>query len=326
MKLSLFLNAEEEQATIPYILAVSLVDEVILPHNRFLVPVYRESDSDNASLLAIEICGMRLEAREAEALLPPAARLLDGLINMARLPTYVFIAAPSRQIFPVYTVGDEVFATTPGGPVFRHVELANVRQYLGDYLHGVAVLGSGQREEKLHVRGVDTNTLGLIRPSFYLKKRVPGEDEFWAPVFLSLDGREFYTYAASARRAAPVDNGHGVLALHELVAQALIDDGRLHDPLDLRPDRLFPDMAGRVLEELVPQPYRLTFRTLPEQALETLAVYKNGKMYATLEHRRSEDRYNLYFGADPADLRERMAFDLVRRGKISDPAAVELVV
>ncbi len=102
-------------------------------------------------------------------------------------------------VYPVYTVGDEVYATTPGGPVFRHVELAKVREFLSDCLHTMEEIGSVDRAETLHVRGIDKNTLGLIRPSFYLKKRVPSEAEFWAPVFKSEDGRSIYTYAARAK-------------------------------------------------------------------------------------------------------------------------------
>ena len=56
-------------------------------------------------------------------------------------------------------VGDEVFVTTPGGPVFRDVELAKVRGYLSDYLHTMEELGTADHVETLHVRGVDRNTL-----------------------------------------------------------------------------------------------------------------------------------------------------------------------
>ena len=84
-----------------------------------------------------------------------------SLINLSRLPTYVFIAPRSHKMYPVYTVNDEVFATTPGGPVFKHVELAKVREFLADYLHEIGALGVTDKSEKLHVRGCSTFYLGL---------------------------------------------------------------------------------------------------------------------------------------------------------------------
>ncbi len=113
--------------------------------------------------------------------------------------------------------------------------------------------------ETLHVRGVDKNTLGLVRPIYYLKKRVPGEAEFWAPVFKSEDSRTIYTYAASAKREAPIDSGHEIMALHAMVAEALRKDGRLDNPYDLRSDRVFPDEAKDLLATLTLQPYQLRF-------------------------------------------------------------------
>jgi hypothetical protein len=231
---------------------------------------------------------------------------------MARLPTYVFIARRSRQMYPVYTVGDEVFATTPGGPVFRHVELAKVRDYLSDYLHAVSELGTPGKSDTLHVRGINMDTLGLIRPIFYLKKRPSsaGDNEFWAPVFLADDGKSIYTYAASGKREVDLAGGYETLLLRTQVAQALIADKRLKENFDLRPDRLLPDYWAQVQATLKPTPATLVYDD------QSLAVYQNGRGIVAVEHRHDEDRYSLYIGQDIDDLRDRTAYDFVRRGLI----------
>ncbi|NUQ38186.1 MAG: hypothetical protein HUU23_10370 [Caldilineales bacterium] len=323
MQLALFHNLPALGQSIPFILAASLRDEVIPPHNTFHIPVYLEQPAGRPPLFNVEICGFRLEAEAPEALIGPSARLLSGLINMARLPTYLFVAGLSRLLYPVYTIGDEVFATTPGGPVFRHVELAKVRRWLSDYLHTMAELGQVGETETLHVRGVDMNTLGLARPAFYLKKRVQGEEEFWAPVFVAEDGLSLYTYAASAKRQTPIQDGREVLALHAQVAEALMAQGRLHDPCDLRPDRLFPADLQRFCHHLTLQPYHLLcdHRDRPQQ----IPLYRNGKHYVAVEHRQTEDRYNLFIGVHPADLRDRVAQDLRRRQLLPADADLTLI-
>lgn len=324
MRLTLFHNSPGEQATIPYILSVSLDGEVIPPDTYFHVPVHYDDRRGNGTPYNVEICGFRVEAPAPADLFEPVETLLLGLINMARLPTYVFAADGSQQLYPVYTIEDEVMATTPGGPVFRHVELAKVRHYLSDYLHTMEELGRVHKSERLHVRGVDMNTLGLIRPVFYLKKRVPGENEFWAPVFPAADGQSIYTFAASRRREVPVNGGAEVLALQAMVAQALIADHRLQDPFDLRPDRLFPEGWERLRRHLILQPYRLTYPAADGRGMLTMPVYRHGKKYLAAEHRQHEDRYNLFLGEDPFDLQRRVARDFARRGMV-DETEVRLV-
>jgi hypothetical protein len=326
MKLSIYKNGGDNTEQVPYIMALSLDGEVIPPHTSYHVPIYYDDHLHNGHgrRYNVEICGFRLEAEAADDLLNPTRQMLDGLINMARLPTYIFAAGHSMLIYPVYTVADEVFATTPGGPVFRHVELARVRRYLGDYLHTMEELGTLGRAETLHVRGVDANTLGLIRPVFYLKKRVAGENEFWAPVFRSACGRKVYTYAASGLREVPVDGGLEVLDLQAVVADALIDDRRLADPHDLRPDRLFPPRWEALRSHLDLQPYALRYVKGDGMPVE-LQMYRMGRTYVVAEHRPHEDRYNLFLGRDPDDIRARAAQELSRRVVVGSDGAVELV-
>ncbi len=321
MRLSIFKNDASQGPDVPFLMSIDLTGEIIPPHTYFNAPIYAERVGERV-LYNIELCGFRLEAETPEELLEPSAQLISGLINMARLPTYIFAARDSLLVYPVYTVGDEVMATTPGGPLFRHVELAKVRSFLSDYLHTMEELGTMRQQETLHVRGVDMNTLGLIRPRFYLKKRVPGENEFWAPVFRSEDGRRLYAYAASAKRETPMDGGREVLNLHNLVARALMADRRLNDPYDLRPDRLFAEDWRALATHLRIQPYTLH---IEGESPQVLPIYRNGKVYVTAEHRQSEDRYNLFLGRNPLDLQERVALDFTRRGLVSSAKAIKLV-
>ncbi len=321
MKLSIFDNDLSASHAIPFVLSIDLSGEVIPPHTHFLAPIFVEQGKDGARSFHVELCGFRLEADSPQALLAPSAQLLSGLINHARLPTYVFVAGDSLQVFPVYTIDDEVMATTPGGPVFRHVELAKVRSYLSAYLHTMQLLGAVDHLETLHVRGVDSNTLGLIRPRFYLKKRVPGENAFWAPVFPTVDGQRLYAYAASAKHETDAANALAILALHHQVARALIADRRLHDPYDLRPDRLFPQDWQALKAHLSPQPYSLR---VSGARRDVLPIYRRGNTYLAVEHRTDEDRYQLFLGKNPLDLLARVAADLERRGLIKAVEEVTL--
>jgi hypothetical protein len=306
---------------------VGVATEVIEPGTSFQVPVYRHRPRQVEGIIkeiySVEMCGFRVEAGNINQVARLAEQLLVALINVARLPTYVFIARHSRGIYPVYTIGDEVFATTPGGPVFRHVELANVRRYLGQYLHDVGELGGAGGPDTLHVRGVHGQTLGLIRPMFYLKKRIPGENEFWAPVFEGDDGRFIYTYAASAHRQVEIAGGSEVLALRQVVAEALMAGKRLRKSYDLRPDRLMPAYWERL--EATLRPLSRQLRVAGPAGPVEMPLYRHHDAVLAVELRRAENRPGLFIGRDAIELRDRVVQDYVRRGLVESGAAVRIV-
>jgi hypothetical protein len=254
----------------------------------------------------VNLCGFELSSSHPESLPNKINEFLPRLISLARLPTYMFIARQAGGLYPVYTHDDEVFATVPGGPVFRHVELAKVREYLSDYLHSAGILGEKGLSDKLHVRGVNMNTLGLRRPIFYLKKRVPDEVDFWAPVFEAGDAKNIYAYAASERRDVPIAAGDEVLLLRRTVANALKQHNRLADSYDLRPDRLFPEYWERLKETLT------EIDPIEANGVE-LPVYQNGDALIAVEGRPEEGRYGLFLGKDLDDLRDRITVDFERR-------------
>ncbi len=306
MKLTLEPNSNGDEKTVPFHVRVDIVTATIDAGSIFYVPVEVKYQGMKKSF-AVNIAGWVLESERPEALPGKISRFLPRLISLARLPTYLFIARRAGGIYPVYTVGSEVFATAPGGPVFRHVELAKVREYLTDYLHAAGILGEKGLSDKLHTRGLNMKTLGLRRPIFYLKKRVPGEVDFWAPVFESGDGKHIYCYAADERREVPMIGGVEVLYLQQMVATALKTDKRLNDKFDLRLDRLFPEQWERLKTTLQPR------ESIIVNSL-TLPVYENGNALLALEERTDEGRFSLYLGKDVDDLRARVAVDLERRG------------
>jgi hypothetical protein len=318
MKISLEKNVKSDNRDVPYYVNVVISTMTIDLDTTFHIPVYKHTNGKTG--YNVELCGFQVSAQKPDQIVPVTERLLRGLVNVARLPTYVFIARRSRQMYPVYTVGDEVFATTRGGPVFRHVELAKVREYLTEYLNEMGLIGTPGMSEKLRVRGVNMNSLALVRPVFYLKKRPQSEDEneFWAPVFLADDQGSIYTYAASGKREIDLAGGYEALLLRTQVAQALIADKRLKDNYDLRPDRLLPDYWERVKETLKLQSEKLVFDG------GTFDIYRNGKAVIAAEHRADEDRYSLYIGKDVDDLLKHTAKDLARRGLVSSTEAVKI--
>ncbi len=312
MKITLVPNTGAKD-TIPYITHIEIVEATVNFETAFDVPVYA-STTNGKTIYDVEVCGFRMETENIAALPKMTGKLLAGLVNMARLPSYVFIARQAREVYPVYTVEHEVFATTPGGPVFRHVELAKVREYLTDYLHAVGILGTPGKNDKLHVRGVNAKTLALMRPVFYLKKRIPGQTEFWAPVFESRDGKRIYAYAASARREVVIQDGAEIFELRALVAQALMNDKRLGNTYDLRPDRLLPEYWQRLKTTLVSMP--------PVSMLEPLDIemYRRGGLYVAVETRYDEERYNLFVDTNTSLVTARVRQDFARRDIIESMA------
>jgi hypothetical protein len=231
------------------------------------------------------------------------------LISTARFPSYVFVARAAGYHFPVYTIGNEVFATTPGGPQFRHVELAKVREYLADYLNSIGILGNSSEDDKLHVRGVDSDTLEMVRPSFYLKKRVTGQTDFWAPVFYSAETATLYTYAASARREAPYDQARGIFVLRDIVAEALIADKRLKASYDLRIDRVFAETWAELQAYLGSKSAEITINGI------SLPVYAAPDgLFVAVEKRVDENRFNLYLGGTLEGVKTAITQNFVRRG------------
>lgn len=292
--------------TFPYIARVQIVTETKDVGRVYQIPIFVRYQGLKKTFGA-DVCGFRLEDKKPHNLAPQIEKLLKGLVNASRLPSYVFIARRARAIFPVYTIRDEVMAITPVGPVFKHVELAKVREYLTDFLHEAHILGEKGRSDKLHVRGISKTTLGLRRPVLYLKKRIPEEVDFWAPVFQSGDGKTIYTYAASDRREVSRQSDREVLDLHRLVADALQQDQRLTDPYDLRPDRLMPGYWERLRATLTQEGSFV----LGEQ--EMTLFRDNGRFWLAVEARPDEDRYGLFLGQDDKDVRRRVERDFKRR-------------
>ncbi len=300
-------NTGSDRLTIPYYTHIHCPDVVNRdPH--FEVPV-RAAYIGMKKTFSIEIAGFRLMTEQLSAIPAKVTKLMGGVVRGGRLPHYVFIARDAGTVYPVYTIDDVVVAPTPNGPLFEHVELAKVRERLTDYLHSIRVLGKNGRNDKLHVRGVHRRTLQLIRPKFYLKKRVPGETDFWAPVFASIDSPRIYAYAARDRREANFNEGREVLVLRDLVAKLLQRENRLTNTYDLRPDRLFPDTWHALEAHLQRCDHDLVVNGFP---LPTYTTEKGN--YIALEQRSDEERFSLFMGSDRDEVTEQATRDFLRRG------------
>jgi hypothetical protein len=291
----------------PYSLMIEIIHLTVDARSRFDVPVHVAYKGLKKTFF-VEICGFSVGSERVEEMPALTHQLLHGLVNWSRLPSYIFIAKQAQKIYPVYTLDNEVMATTPGGPLFRHVELAKVREFLTDYLHDIGILGADGGSEKLHVRGVNMNDLSLRRPVFYLKKRVAYETDFWAPVFESGDGKRIYTYAANARREVPISAGQEVIFLRELVAQSLLTVKRLTNLHDLRADRLMPAYWQRLSETMEND------QTLTIQQHE-IPIYHNSYVWAGVETRpnESENRVGLHVGKSASDVAQRMQINFAQR-------------
>lgn len=313
MKITVEKNTADDSygRTHPYIARVEIISATMNVGTVYQIPVFVEY-SGLQKTFGVDVCGFRVAAKHPQQIIDPLTRLLYGLINASRLPHYVFIARRARAVFPVYTIDNQVMAITQNGPYFKHVELAKVREYLTDFLHQAGVLGEKGLSDKLHVRGVSQLTLGLRRPIFYLKKRVAGETDFWAPVFQAADGKTIYVYAVNQRREVTKAGGMEVLELQELVARALQADGRLQNSFDLRPDRLFPYLWEEMKSHLhAERPLSINQIELPQ--------YRDGLHWVALETRPDEERFGLFLGRTADDLAARVRADFQRRGLLDAP-------
>lgn len=317
MQLALIQNSESDNSLIPFYLRIEVA--ALSPDLRkpFFIPVHYQHARDR-SIYKVNICGISLEARTAADLVPRIEKIIPPLLRNARLPSYVFIARHSRRIYPIYTFGKEFLALITGGPMFRHVELAKIREYLTDYLHQTGELWPPTTNDHLYVRGVDLLTLELVRPVFYLEKQpqFATDNEFWAPIFPQPDGSGLYTFAASAKQTVQNNQGREVLQLRSIVAQALIANRRLTQDYDLRLDRLIPHLWTQLRTNLVDYSTRFISPRLE------LSLYQDNHTLVALEYHPDEDRYSLYFGSDAEDLRLRTATDLLRRGLITNLEAL----
>ncbi|MFT5193328.1 MAG: hypothetical protein ACI9EW_000694 [Cellvibrionaceae bacterium] len=288
----------------PFTAVIDTIQETIHPQRIYQVPVFKDPAGSG---YFVDICGFRARAKELKKLNSPILQLIDGLINISRLPRHVFVARRAKKAYPVYTIGSEVVVTTPGGPMFKHIELAKVREYLTDYLHEAEILGEKGVSDKLHVRGTSLKTLQLRRPVLYLKNRNVGDAEFWAPVFETegLDG--LYTYAASDRREVKNEyGGKGILVLTRIVAEALKTEKRLKDIYDLRPDRLQPFFWEKLKQNLIAA-------GTTEINGKSIEFYTSDAMYIGVEYREKEDRYGLFLSDSAQGLEGRIAADFKRR-------------
>lgn len=313
MKITVERNTADDSygRTYPYIARVEIVSATMAVGTVYQIPVFVEY-AGLQKTFGVDVCGFRVTGKHPQQLTEPLHRLLHGLVNASRLPDYVFIARRARAVFPVYTIDHEVMAITKNGPYFKHVELAKVREYLTDFLHQAGVLGEKGLSDKLHVRGVSQTTLGLRRPIFYLKKRITGQTDFWAPVFQAADGKTIFTFAVNQRRSVPKANGMEVLDLWELVAEKLIADGRLQTKFDLRPDRLYGTHWHEIKAHLYAErPLHINQIELPQ--------FRDGLNWLAVEPRPDEERFGLFLGSSAADLAQRVWADFQRRGLLDNP-------
>lgn len=321
MEIVLKKNNDDNRKAIPYYVDIKLAPAKTSDNTYFQLPIYLKFIRGQNHYTA-ELCGLQMQENSPQAILNTIKKVVPTLENLGRMPTYVFIARHSLRVYPVYTSRNENLGlTVPGGPVIKHVELACVRDRVARYLNKVRVLGKTGDFEKLHVRGVHQKTLGLVRPVFYLKKRplTPQDTEFWTPVFPSDENDSLYAYVLDKKYQNNEDSGHEVFRLRTQISQALMADNRLAQDLDLRIDRLLPDYWSKLQTKLEARIDKLAYRD------KTLDMYQTGPLLVAVERRTDEDRYSLYIGHNPEDLRQRAGQDLARRGFIADPTEVNLI-
>ena len=137
----------------------------------------------------------------------------------------------------------------PGGPQFRHVELAWVREYLTDYLNTIGILGNGSQDDRC-TYGVDTTTLEMIRPLFYFEengwrgRRISGHRFSFRPKLKPIRP-PFTLYVASGPAAQHLRccARHSGIARHRC-RSADRRQKRLNASYDLRIDRIFAETLG----------------------------------------------------------------------------------
>jgi len=201
-----------------------------------------------------EVAGSDLEAANVEALREKAARMLEALAPGGSLPLAYFRVPASDFSLPIYEDGRRLVSPVIAGADLRGHDLAAIRRSVCRYLlNGGYVSDPAQVE----VRVVRPSDLKLVAPAAVIRSL--DDPELW---FASVEGRsnegvvigllgEATELRPEERRRAGRQEldappaASDIASLMRLVANGLIENGRLEEASSVYASQVRPEMWAR---------------------------------------------------------------------------------
>ena len=101
--MKVYLEQNSENSAVSYIANIEVSTVTIDINTHFRVPIHERTNGKTR--YTANVCGFAVEGDDPDIVVGFIEKLVSRLINMARLPTYVFIARRSHKMYPVYTYG-----------------------------------------------------------------------------------------------------------------------------------------------------------------------------------------------------------------------------
>ncbi len=280
----------------------------------FRVPVFFEQVRIDGTLrerYRARIWGCRCEATAIPDFREQAEDVFRALEYADRLPPYALQRSEPHDsaLIPIYPWGEGWRVHEPDGPILEAMDLGTLRQRVAD-------------------------AYGL--PVGAVQVRVLSEELAWVPpvaVFRPMEGSIFYLpvawsgtswrlHLAGAPLSAPGD-GAGIWSLWKVVAARGLERGWLRVPEDLVLE-VWSAAAWEVLTSAMPEAIAglRFYATGPQLRAVLLPVYRREDGWVAVYT--EEDRWTVFMGRDPADLRQRVGEALCAAGCLADPQALRL--
>ena len=263
------------------------------------------------------VAGLPLENGSLDGLSGLVDAFMKALARQERLPRYMFHVGD--RAWPIYQLQDELIARYPGGPVFAAPSVAELWIALANHFKHIGRIASRRDLEISFFSQVD---LQIYAPDFSL--RFPTADDIPVFAFTNGHGPEVMAPVGSQTLRLPIQQGSEVLAMYRLVGDLLVQSGRLKSMYDMSIRKLATARWEAVREFLKPTDQFVTYTATKgdKPAPYVVPVYTDGSGFMAARQTRPA-RVTVYVGQDVPTLQERMAEEMVQRGVIDDPSAVQ---
>ncbi|MCB0251309.1 MAG: hypothetical protein KDI07_22255 [Anaerolineae bacterium] len=263
------------------------------------------------------IAGLPLENGSLDGLSGLVDVFMKALARQERLPRYMFHVGD--RAWPIYQLQGELIARYPGGPVFAAPSVAELWIALANHFKHIGRIAS---RRDLEISFFSQADLQIYAPDFSL--RFPTADDIPVFAFTNGHGPEVMAPVGSQTLRLPIQQGSEVLAMYRLVGDLLVQGGRLKSMYDMSIRKLATARWDEVRAFLRPTDQFVTYTATDGDtpARHVVPVYTDGSGFMAARQTRPA-RVTVYVGQDVPTLQERMAEEMVQRGVIDDPGAVQ---
>jgi hypothetical protein len=222
------------------------------------IPVYRRTNPHPHPILKeifyCEVAGITLEAANVHALREKAGSMLETLAPAGSLPLAYFRVPEVDYSLPVYEEGGKIICPVIAGPKLKAKDLATIRVHVYRYLHNAGYVSDDGHFELEVVRPSDLRLVppaatlaSLDDPALWLAT-VEGRSPEGLVIGLLGESTELKPQERERAGPQPVSAppaATDVASLLRLVANELVDAGRLEDQFALYAREVRPEIWSR---------------------------------------------------------------------------------